>query len=53
MHDTDHIVMFVRVKTTEGRTCLQVVESYRQDGRPHQRVIATLGGWISYKRRGR
>jgi len=35
--------MFVRSKTTEGRTYLQVVESYWQDGRPRQRVIATLG----------
>lgn len=35
--------MFVRAKTTEGRTYLQVVESYWQDGRPRQRVIATLG----------
>lgn len=35
--------MFVRTKTTEGRTYLQVVESYWQDGRPRQRVIATLG----------
>jgi len=38
-----HNVMFVRSKTTEGRTYLQVVESYWQDGRPRQRVIATLG----------
>ena len=35
--------MFVRSKTTEGRTYLQVVESYWQDGKPHQRIIATLG----------
>jgi hypothetical protein len=35
--------MFVRTKTTDGRTYLQVVESYWQDGRPRQRVIATLG----------
>ena len=35
--------MFVREKTTQGRTYLQVVESYWQDGRPRQRVIATLG----------
>src|SRR3990172_1073435 len=35
--------MFVRSKTTEGRTYLQVVESYWQDGRPRQRVITTLG----------
>jgi len=35
--------MFVRTKTTEGRNYLQVVESYWQDGKPRQRVIATLG----------
>ena len=35
--------MFVRTKTTQGRTYLQVVESYWQDGKPRQRVIATLG----------
>lgn len=35
--------MFVRTKTTEGRTYLQVVESYWQEKRPRQRVIATLG----------
>lgn len=35
--------MFIRTKTTEGRTYLQVVESYWQDGKPRQRVIATLG----------
>lgn len=35
--------MFIRTKTTEGRTYLQVVESYWQNGRPRQRVIATLG----------
>lgn len=39
----NHNDMFVRTKTTEGRTYLQVVESYWQDGRPRQRVIATLG----------
>ena len=35
--------MFVRTKTTQGRTYLQVVESYWQDGKPRQRVIATMG----------
>jgi len=35
--------MFVRTKTTEGRTYVQIVESYWSDGRPRQRVIATLG----------
>jgi transposase len=35
--------MFIRTKTTQGRTYLQVAESYWQDGKPRQRVIATLG----------
>lgn len=35
--------MFVRTKTTQGRTYLQVAESYWEDGRPRQRIIATLG----------
>lgn len=35
--------MFVRARTTEGRTYLRVVESYRQGRRPRQRVISTLG----------
>jgi transposase len=35
--------MYVRTKTTEGRTYLQIVESYWQDGKSRQRVIATLG----------
>ena len=35
--------MYVRTKTTEGRTYLQIAESYWQDGKSRQRVIATLG----------
>src|SRR3990170_812634 len=35
--------MFIRTKTTEGRTYLQVVESYWSEGKPRQRVIATIG----------
>ena len=35
--------MFVRTKTTQGRTYLQVVESYWSDSKPRQRVIVTLG----------
>jgi hypothetical protein len=44
--------MFVRTKTTQGRTYLQVVESYWQDGRPRQRVIATLGRLDKLAQRG-
>lgn len=35
--------MFVRSKTVAGITYLQLVESERVDGRPRQRVIASLG----------
>ncbi len=35
--------MFIRTKTTQGRTYLQVAESYWEDGKPRQRIIATLG----------
>ena len=35
--------MFFRVKKSGERSYLQIVESYRQDGQPRQRVIATLG----------
>jgi transposase len=35
--------MFFRTKKSDNRTYLQIVESYRQDGQPRQRVIATLG----------
>ena len=35
--------MFFRIKKTGDRAYLQIVESYRQDGQPRQRVIATLG----------
>jgi hypothetical protein len=35
--------MFFRVKTTQGRAYLQIVENRREDGRVKQRVIATLG----------
>jgi Transposase DDE domain len=35
--------MFFRAKKSGGRAYLQIVESYRQDGQPRQRVIATLG----------
>lgn len=35
--------MFFRTKKSGDRAYLQIVESYRQDGQPRQRVIATLG----------
>ncbi len=35
--------MFFRTKTSGPRTYLQIVENRWEDGRPRQRVIATLG----------
>jgi hypothetical protein len=35
--------MFFRVKTTEGRSYLQIVESHREFGRVRQRVLLNLG----------
>jgi hypothetical protein len=35
--------MFFRVKTVGGNSYVQVVESYRDEGRPRQRVLLTLG----------
>jgi len=35
--------MFVRVKRTGGHEYLQLVENRWEDGRTHQRVVATLG----------
>jgi len=35
--------MFVRVKPSGPRQYLQIVENFRESGRVHQRVIATLG----------
>src|SRR3982074_732170 len=35
--------MFFRTKTSGSRSYLQVVENRWEDGRPRQRVIATLG----------
>jgi len=36
-------VMYPRTKTVDGRTYLQIVESYREGAKTRQRVIATLG----------
>ena len=35
--------MFCRTKVAGGQTYLQIVESYRADGRTRQRVVASLG----------
>src|SRR4029079_12449967 len=35
--------MFFRTKTSGTRSYLQIVENHWEDGRPKQRVIATLG----------
>ena len=35
--------MFIREKTVQGRTYLQVVENYREGAKVRQRVVATLG----------
>ena len=35
--------MFFRIKTSEDRQYLQIVENFRDDGRVRQRVLATLG----------
>ena len=35
--------MFFRTKTSGSRTYLQIVENRWEDGRPRQRLIATLG----------
>ena len=44
--------MFVRTKTDRSRTYLQIVESYREDGRVRQRVICTLGRLEELQARG-
>jgi hypothetical protein len=35
--------MFIRSKVVKGRTYYQVIEAYRDDGRPRQRTLASLG----------
>jgi hypothetical protein len=44
--------MFFRVKTSGPRSYLQVVENRWEDGRPRQRVIATLGRLDQLQRSG-
>mgnify|MGYP001563198568 CR=1 FL=1 len=40
---TKEVAMFLRVKKTLSRSYLQIVESYRENGRVRQRVIGTIG----------
>lgn len=35
--------MFVRTVKAKGETYVRIVEGYRKDGKPKQRVIANLG----------
>ncbi|MCK6684551.1 MAG: IS1634 family transposase [Thermoanaerobaculia bacterium] len=35
--------MFFRLKSAKGHTYVQLVENYREEGRPRQRVLLTLG----------
>lgn len=44
--------MFLRVKKTSSRHYLQIVESYRDQGRVRQRVIATIGRMEELSERG-
>jgi transposase len=44
--------MFFRVKKSQGREYLQIVENRREDGRVKQRVIATLGRLEQLKHSG-
>jgi len=45
--------MFIRAKTVQGRTYLQVVENYREGEKVRQRVIATLGRQDELQEKGR
>ncbi len=44
--------MFLRVKKTSSRAYLQIVESYRDEGRVRQRVIGTIGRMEELASRG-
>src|SRR4051812_3731315 len=44
--------MFFRTKTSGPRSYLQIVENRWVDGRPRQRVIATLGRLAPLQQRG-
>jgi len=44
--------MFLRVKKTSSRAYLQIVESYRDQGKVRQRVIGTIGRMEELAARG-
>jgi hypothetical protein len=44
--------MFFRVKTVGNNSYVQVVESYRDEGRPRQRVLLTLGSLDDLRQSG-
>ena len=44
--------MFLRVKKSLSRSYLQIVESYRENGRVRQRVIGTIGRMEELAARG-
>jgi transposase len=44
--------MFFRVKTVGSNSYVQVVESYRDEGRPRQRVLLTLGSLDDLRQSG-
>jgi hypothetical protein len=46
------VAMFLRVKKTLSRSYLQIVESYREDGRARPRVIGTIGRMDELAARG-
>jgi hypothetical protein len=43
--------MFVRLKKTGDYKYLQIVQTYREGRKVKQRVISTLAGWSSYRKR--
>ncbi len=45
--------MFFRLKTTKGHTYVQLVENYREQGRPKQRVLLTVGALEQLRQSGR
>ena len=45
--------MFFRIKQSQGRQYLQIVENFRDQGRVKQRVLATLGRLDDLQHSGR
>jgi len=45
--------MFFRLKSARGHTYVQLVQSVREDGRPKQRVLLTLGAYEELRQSGR